>query len=232
MLDEMNLSNVEYYFSDMLSVLEIRDKNKRYINPFGALKPSVDEKEDFTRLLIPENLLFVGTVNRDETVREFSPKVLDRANVLTFDIIEDEKPRIFQEIRKNIKPQGRLSWEGLQSFIKDDIDKDVHKYRDALLELNTLLKGEMKFGHRTYKAILYFLANYPKTNDNELDEAFVRQVDNKVIKNRVVRIGLRKGEEEVKRVIQRLESHIEDSKIDENLQDELCYRLVERLEQS
>lgn len=68
-LDEMNLSHVERYFADFLSAIESKEK----IPLYGE-----------EALEIPDNLFIIGTVNVDETTYMFSPKVLDRANVLEF----------------------------------------------------------------------------------------------------------------------------------------------------
>lgn len=80
LLDEMNLARVEYYFSDILSVMESR----RWEN--GELVTSSILPEDMIgeHLGIPENLFVVGTVNMDETTHPFSKKVLDRANTIEF----------------------------------------------------------------------------------------------------------------------------------------------------
>ena len=70
-LDEMNLSHVERYFSDLLSAME-------------SGEPVILDNPEKPELRIPGNLTIVGTVNQDETTYEFSPKVLDRANVIEF----------------------------------------------------------------------------------------------------------------------------------------------------
>lgn len=81
-LDEMNLSHVERYFADFLSAMELEDKT-------GALKLHAagkavtrTGKEVWGRIDFPSNLFVIGTVNIDETTYMFSPKVLDRANVI------------------------------------------------------------------------------------------------------------------------------------------------------
>lgn len=70
-LDEMNLSHVERYFSDFLSHMEVPDSNFELDGYEGILE-------------FPQNLFVIGTVNIDETTYMFSPKVLDRANVIEF----------------------------------------------------------------------------------------------------------------------------------------------------
>lgn len=79
-LDEMNLSHVERYFADILSAIESD----------GSLHLHQDTVKQSNGINIPaeiplpKNLFVIGTVNVDETTYMFSPKVLDRANVIEF----------------------------------------------------------------------------------------------------------------------------------------------------
>ncbi|QDL53920.1 McrB family protein [Rhodoferax aquaticus] len=87
-LDEMNLSHVERYFADFLSAMESANSQLALHGEvsgialdgvkggLGLVVPS--------KLSLPANLFIVGTVNVDETTYMFSPKVLDRANVIEF----------------------------------------------------------------------------------------------------------------------------------------------------
>ena len=115
-LDEMNLSHVERYFSDFLSSIESKKPiplHNRKINDTSSISNDEDDVGDVEsdnednvdnnqnnstseiedengntikpNLIIPPNLFVVGTVNVDETTYMFSPKVLDRANVLEFE---------------------------------------------------------------------------------------------------------------------------------------------------
>jgi len=78
-LDEMNLSHVERYFADFLSAMESGDCI--YLHN----SPDLEEEQGIPqRLYLPPNLYVIGTVNVDETTYMFSPKVLDRANVIEF----------------------------------------------------------------------------------------------------------------------------------------------------
>jgi len=103
-LDEMNLSHVERYFSDFLSVMEQKD------GQFDLHSEGPDDDDEFTlpvsgdssvgvpqKLSYPQNLFVIGTVNIDETTYMFSPKVLDRANVIEFKVDETE----FEDFLKN-----------------------------------------------------------------------------------------------------------------------------------
>ena len=80
LLDEMNLARVEYYFSDLLSVMESR----RRVGDEIVSSNLLDEKDTGRAIRLPENLYIVGTVNMDETTQPFSKKVLDRANTIEF----------------------------------------------------------------------------------------------------------------------------------------------------
>jgi hypothetical protein len=83
-LDEMNLSHVERYFSDFLSAMESEKPIPLHHEELPLRTPSGGTVQ--RELTFPENLFVVGTVNVDETTYMFSPKVLDRANVIEFRI--------------------------------------------------------------------------------------------------------------------------------------------------
>ena len=89
-LDEMNLSHVEYYFADFISVLESgRDENywtKETIKLHNSEEVLLDNngEEIPKEIKLPPNLYIIGSVNIDETTYMFSPKVLDRAFTIEF----------------------------------------------------------------------------------------------------------------------------------------------------
>lgn len=85
-LDEMNLSHVERYFSDVLSAIESDEK----IHLHGEKMRSSNSQVVPQIVALPKNLFVIGTVNVDETTYMFSPKVLDRANVIEFRVDASE----------------------------------------------------------------------------------------------------------------------------------------------
>ncbi len=85
-LDEMNLSHVERYFADILSVIESDER----IQLHRDTDRKANGKSIPAQVELPRNLFIVGTVNVDETTYMFSPKVLDRANVIEFRMGESE----------------------------------------------------------------------------------------------------------------------------------------------
>lgn len=150
-LDEMNLAKVEHYFSDFLSVLESRTPD----NPQGegiqlhslGLAETLDGRIVPGALHIPANVFFAGTVNVDESTYMFSPKVLDRANVIEFNevdlmsyangyqdkdglLLQDAEvlsrfhessgqPFCQQEDYKSLPPDGKICLQNLLAILKE-----------------------------------------------------------------------------------------------------------------
>jgi hypothetical protein len=81
-LDEMNLSRLEHYGSDLLSAMEC--PGERMIRLHGGLPVSNGRRDIPDRIGFADRLRVIGTVNVDETTFSFAPKVLDRAAVLEF----------------------------------------------------------------------------------------------------------------------------------------------------
>ena len=91
-LDEMNLSHVERYFADVLSVIESDEPMHLY----SGDPRTADGRSLPHDLKFPPNLFVIGTVNVDETTYAFSPKVLDRANVIEFRMTRDDVDAFLQ----------------------------------------------------------------------------------------------------------------------------------------
>ena len=126
-LDEMNLSRIEYYFSDFLSLME-NEPDKRELKLLNVPLARVEEggaadylglSEGHT-LKIPNNVWFVGTANRDESTYDISDKVYDRAHTMNFDkraakvqyyndpiparyLSATELDRLFKEAKERVK---------------------------------------------------------------------------------------------------------------------------------
>ena len=87
-LDEMNLSHVERYFADFLSAMESSNAPLSLHGVAAGLQAGgvggAGGVEVPSSVALPDNLFIIGTVNVDETTYMFSPKVLDRANVIEF----------------------------------------------------------------------------------------------------------------------------------------------------
>lgn len=148
-LDEMNLSHVERYFADFLSAMESG----------GKISFHSGEKEKNgvpPSLTIPENLFVIGTINVDETTYMFSPKVLDRANVIEFRISNPEMEKFLENpLKPNLKELMGKGSEMAESFMqlarKLDFDKTpVNSFNKKLIEFfSELKKTGAEFGYRS-----------------------------------------------------------------------------------
>ncbi len=171
-LDEMNLAHVEYYFADLLSVLESgRDDDGWTREPLRLGYPD-DATGDLPprKLKLPPNLYVVGTVNVDETTHAFSPKVLDRA--FTLELTDaDFSAYPAAEIATDTGPSDQERNAILKDFTRSGkfarIDKQAviahvaayPEIRARLQILNDLLRPyDLYFGYRVFDEIVMFLA--------------------------------------------------------------------------
>ena len=83
LLDEMNLSRPEQYFAEFLSALEKNSLNERLISlSENGLADAPKLLKEQRKILVPENIWFIGTANHDETTSELADKTYDRAHVM------------------------------------------------------------------------------------------------------------------------------------------------------
>ncbi|HRQ30492.1 MAG TPA: hypothetical protein PLU49_10495, partial [Saprospiraceae bacterium] len=165
-LDEMNLSHVERYFADFLSVMESGQDIP--LHDISAVQNGVPPKLKF-----PPNLFIIGTVNIDETTNMFSPKVLDRANTIEFRVTQNE----MKNFLANIRPieMDALTGKGAgmaKSFL--EMSKDTSFATTDFEVINkTLVKffGELKktgaeFGYRSATEILRLIHHLTVLEDS------------------------------------------------------------------
>jgi hypothetical protein len=172
-LDEMNLARVEHYFSDFLSCLESRrpDGNGGVLQEPVVLhhqpEPlAVNDDGGRTllippRLEIPMNLFITGTVNVDETTYMFSPKVLDRANTIEFNIVDLER---YGNLEAGDAPSSRYRLARMPALgrapqaSKEAYDQLPDDDKATLALLNRLLApAQLHFGYRVANEIALYL---------------------------------------------------------------------------
>ena len=110
-LDEMNLSHPEQYFSDLLSAMERKeaDPKERVLLPLmtAPVEPAPELLRHGRAIELPGNIWFIGTANNDETTLRFADKTYDRAHVLEL----PSKPTRFQP--QDIRPLSPVSYKAL-----------------------------------------------------------------------------------------------------------------------
>ena len=84
-LDEMNIARVEYYFAEMLSILEMPRQEEWKVDVVTAVWDNDPCLIDGGNVQIPNNVWFVGTINNDDSTFAVADKVYDRAIPIDLD---------------------------------------------------------------------------------------------------------------------------------------------------
>jgi septal ring factor EnvC (AmiA/AmiB activator) len=187
LLDEMNIAKVEYYFSDMLSKLEVRrDINEN--NPESRLKAEIEiecgsirEGSKPRRLFVGRNTLFVGTMNEDESTQSLSDKVIDRSNLLRFgkpkDISVNPKVESFDRIYND---SAVLAYDNWKQWIR--MGQLSESQVEILKSINEQLeKMERPFAYRVANAIQAYIINYPDQSPFGKQTAMADQIEMKIL---------------------------------------------------
>ena len=177
-LDEMNLARIEYYFAEFLSVMEMKDKDNWVVDLIPSQEKGDPEHLVDGKLKIPQNVLFIGTANNDDSTFTISDKVYDRAISLFFDDkgrpfeAEEQEPlsipyaqleTLFAEAKK----QYVISQAMIDKF--DELDNFVIK------------KFKLAFGNRIMKQLESFVPAYIACGGTETD-AYDFIFTNKILK--------------------------------------------------
>ncbi|MFA8437685.1 MrcB family domain-containing protein [Pueribacillus sp. YX66] len=183
LLDEMNLARVEYYFSDLLSIMESREwKGDQIVTDSIRL-----DNESGKSVSIPDNVYMIGTVNMDETTHPFSQKVLDRANAIEFNDVKlddfsffDDETALPEPVEvSNVLLRGQ--YIRLQEAYSQEKDF-IHKVTEKLVEINSIL-SEMNasFGYRIRDEICFYMIHNKNAQLLDEDEAFDFQIHQKIL---------------------------------------------------
>lgn len=93
-LDEMNIARVEYYFAEMLSILEMPSRDEWVIDLVPNVWPNDPKHLPDGKLKIPDNMWYIGTINNDDSTFMVTDKVYDRA--MPIDI--NDKGQVFEPV--------------------------------------------------------------------------------------------------------------------------------------
>ena len=134
-LDEVNIARVEYYFAEFLSLLELPTVDERILEVTSSISKKDPKELHNGKLILPDNVYFIGTANNDDSTFAISDKVYDRSMVLNLDyrcepfIGEDDYEPItlsdytFKALINKAKKEYALTKRG-RSHIKE-IDKFI-----------------------------------------------------------------------------------------------------------
>ena len=165
-LDEMNLARIEYYFAEFLSVMEMPDPNEWKID-IVPTSDSTDPKNLINgKILIPQNLWFIGTANKDDSTFTITDKVYDRAVAIA---INKKADLIDAPFTDNIS----MTFEYLDDLFKryQNGFNLSEMSSQAFRELDEFIQEKFKiaFGNRIMKQIKLFVPVYMGCGFSEFD---------------------------------------------------------------
>src|SRR5690554_721141 len=164
--DEMNLARVEYYFADFLSVLEMPNTSEWLIDitPDSIPGDPIHLKEG--KLLLPSNIWFVGTANRDDSTFAITDKVYDRAASIELSVKADYVDAPFTD-------SIHVTHDYMESLFKEAIKENPisQKSLDGLKKLDEFIteKFQITFGNRILKQINTFVPIFVACGEDELE---------------------------------------------------------------
>lgn len=197
LLDEMNLAHVELYFADFLSKFELRRGYNKSNVPcldikLGAGMPPYP-------LPLDRNVLWVGTMNQDETTKSLSDKVIDRGIILHF----PRPSRLYRRVKieslksypdRLLPRKAWADWRPLKQ--QHEFERDaIGQYKNFVEQINEYLGVVGRaLGHRVWQSIEAYMINYPTVRRcvaagdqtspefrNEIRKAFEDQLVQKVM---------------------------------------------------
>ncbi|MDY6058161.1 MAG: hypothetical protein SPI36_02805 [Candidatus Onthovivens sp.] len=165
-LDEMNLARIEYYFAEFLSVMEMPNVNEWKIELINSYSDTDPKFVQNGKILIPQNVIFFGTANNDDSTFTISDKVYDRAISLFF----DNKGIPFEA---DIQESINLNYDQLERLYKEAQENYPvsEKLLDKFAELDdfVIAKFKLAFGNRILKQLKIFIPTYVACGGTDLD---------------------------------------------------------------
>ena len=165
-LDEMNLARIEYYFAEFLSVMEMPDVNEWKID----IVPVSDEHDPKNlingKILIPQNLWFIGTANKDDSTFTITDKVYDRAVAIAINKKADYIDAQFTEaVSMTFEYLDDLFKRTQSGFQLSEMASQGFAHLDEFIQD----KFKIAFGNRIMKQIRLFVPVYMGCGFSEFD---------------------------------------------------------------
>ena len=188
-LDEMNIARVEYYFAEMLSVLEIPSRDEWNIELVTSGWPDDPKKIVRGKLRLPGNLWYIGTINNDDSTYMVTDKVYDRAMPIDIDTkidpyecrdqeAMDVNSSYLESLFVEATKQYPVSKENLEK-VKELDDYVITHFRISfgnriMKQLNTFVPVYVACGGEELAGIDYFIAKKIFRKFEQLNISFIR----------------------------------------------------------
>ena len=164
-LDEMNLARIEYYFAEMLSVLEMPSKEEWVLDLVPTAWEGDPVKLDSGKIHVADSTWFIGTANNDDSTFTITDKVYDRAMPIELneraDAFECEKyPKcdITAEHLEDMFEKAKTDYP-----ISDDLMEKMDKLDNYLIT-----RFKLSFGNRIMKQLYDFIPVYVACGGSEI----------------------------------------------------------------
>lgn len=164
-LDEMNLARIEYYFAEMLSVLEMPSKEEWVLDLVPTGWEGDPVKLDSGKIHVADSTWFIGTANNDDSTFTITDKVYDRAMPIELneraDAFECEKyPKcdITAEHLEDMFEKAKTDYP-----ISDDLMEKMDKLDNYLIT-----RFKLSFGNRIMKQLYDFIPVYVACGGSEI----------------------------------------------------------------
>jgi len=165
-LDEMNLARIEYYFAEFLSIMEMPNINEWKIELINSYDNNDPEHVNQGKILIPQNVVFFGTANNDDSTFTISDKVYDRAISLFF----DNKGIPFDA---EYTEQLKIPYSQLEELYQDALNQypvsETILTEFDKLDSFVISKFKLAFGNRILKQLKVFIPAYVACGGTELE---------------------------------------------------------------
>ena len=190
--DEMNLSQIEFWFAPFISILE-KDVENRKLILYDENQRCINNEKYPSSINIGNNIIFVGTINVDETTKNISDRLIDRSFIINL------KKAKFSEYFA--QQSGKSETE---NYVEKHSEKDFIEYmpKESMSDKNYITKFSIKqleffdkiheelnkidnqkgVSFRTVKNIALYISNKPKDFDKSkaFDYAFKQTIMKKI----------------------------------------------------
>ena len=164
-LDEMNLARIEYYFAEMLSVLEMPSKDEWVLDLVPTEWPGDPKKLEGGKIHVSDATWFVGTANNDDSTFTITDKVYDRAMPIEL----NERADAFE---CEPHPHCDITAAHLQYlFAKAKVDYPIsEELVENMQKLDNYLltRFKLSFGNRIMKQMYDFIPVYVACGGTEV----------------------------------------------------------------
>ncbi len=165
-LDEMNIARVEYYFAEMLSILEMPSKDEWVVDIVPNSWPTDPRHIVNGQLKIPPNMWYIGTANNDDSTFAITDKVYDRAMPIdintkgvAFEAPDTEPVNINYKHFENLLNHAKATY-----VVSDENLKKINLLDDYVIE-----HFRIAFGNRIVKQLRDFVPAYVGCGGTEID---------------------------------------------------------------